>query len=198
MENKMNLMALVMMFRQKEKRMNFIAKCILVFDVRTSTLSRLLKMDEGELIRQLYDTKYAPYFLSGEAIFYVPEEEAEQNFLNYFNQLEVLYLNKDIEGYNKLLDVINDKGIKEIKIKRSFEHPKPLTNSEFIAILNYQVKYRIPSTDAIAMFRFTTQSYKNKIIKLEQSGKYANLIKKIYILNDHEEKVLDLGKIALK
>ena len=194
----MNLMALVMMFRQKEKRMNFIAKCILVFDVRISSLSRLLKMDEKELIRQLYDTKYAPYFLGSEAIFYVPEEEAEQNFLNFFNKLEVLYLNKDIEGYNKLLDVINDSDMEKIKIKRSFEHPKPLTNSEFISLLNYQVKYRIPPTKAMVMFRFSPKSYKNKIMNLEQNGEYAKLIKKIYILNDYEEKYFNLEKRGLK
>ena len=180
-----------MMFRQKEKRMNFIAKCILVFDVRTSTLSRLLKMDEDELVRQLYDTKYAPYFLGGEAIFYVPEEEAEQNFLDYFNNLRSAYSNKDVEKYNELLHIINDAGIKTLKGKR--KQGLPLTEQEFVKKLKYQVKYRLPVIKIANDFDYSLGHYKHMLKRLEKKEIYQEIISKVRALNDYNRKWIDLA-----
>lgn len=185
----MDLLVFVLMFRQMERRIDFLANCILYFDIRISSLSMLLKMDEQELTKRLYSTDYFNCLLVSNYVHFITKEEAEQNFLDYFNNLRSAYLNKDVEKYNELLHIINDAGIKTLKGKR--KQGLPLTEQEFVKKLKYQVKYRLPVIKIANDFDYSLGHYKHMLKRLEKKEIYQEIISKVRALNDYNRKWID-------
>lgn len=185
----MDLLVFVLMFRQMERRIDFLANCILYFDIRISSLSMFLNIDEQELTKRLYSTDYLNCLLVSNHIHFITKEEAEQKFLDYFNNLRSAYLNKDVEKYNELLHIINDAGIKTLKGKR--KQGLRLTEQEFVKILKYQVKYRLPVIKIANDFDYSLGHYKHMLKRLEKKEIYQETISKVRALNDYNRKWID-------
>ena len=95
----MNLVYLYQMFPTKSKRMVFLAKCSLTFGLRLDALSELLKMDKDELLKEIILYNQA----LRESLFLVfrhgmkLQDQAKNEFIEYFNQLCTFSVNKDME-----------------------------------------------------------------------------------------------------
>lgn len=75
------------------------------------------------------------------------------------------------------------------KEKRKYE--QSLTEQEFIKMLKYQVKYRLPVIKIANDFNYTLGHYKRMVKKLEEKEIYQETISKVRALNDHNGKWID-------
>ena len=179
----MNLLLLGLMFRDEEKRMQFLVRCALAFDVRFDTLCELLNMDAEKLTEKLcmYDLEDSMHKV--DLISYRPRAEAKKAFLQYYNELGTAFLNRDKEKIKGLMNYVDDSGIKIIKGK--VKNGLPLTDSEVLFLVKYQVMHRMSKNDIYNSTNYLIRTYRSRIKKLEEEGKNPDLFAKLRTLTDY-------------
>ena len=110
----MNLLLLGLMFRDEEKRMQFLVRCALAFDVRFDTLCELLNMDAEKLTEKLQKYDLEDSMHKVELLCYRPKMVANAVFLRYYNELGTAFLNRDKEKVKELMSNIDDSEIEII------------------------------------------------------------------------------------
>lgn len=177
----MNLVYLYQMFPTKSKRMVFLAKCSLTFGLRLDALSELLKMDKDELLKEIILYNQA----LRESLFLVfrhgmkLQDQAKNEFIEYFNQLCTFSVNKDMEKVKELLGVINDKDVIALRGKKRKEK---LSDEDVLTILKFQLKYMLDTTTIGKIFEIDRKSYARRVRNLDE--KYTNLISDFDYLSD--------------
>ncbi len=177
----MNLVYLYQMFPTKSKRMVFLAKCSLTFGLRLDALSELLKMDKDELLKEIILYNQA----LRESLFLVfrhgmkLQDQAKNEFIEYFNQLCTFSVNKDMEKAKELLGVINDKDVIALRGKKRKEK---LSDEDVLTILKFQLKYMLDTTTIGKIFEIDRKSYARRVRNLDE--KYTNLISDFDYLSD--------------
>ncbi len=81
-----------------------------------------------------------------------------EDAIEYLNNLERSYLDRDLQTYNDLLNFIGDTEIKKIK-KELKEDDKMLTPDDFEKIFDYQLKYSLSTKNICNAFNLARNKY---------------------------------------
>ena len=176
------------MFPTRKKRMNFMANCALTFGIRLDLLSEIMGENKEELYKEyiyksIYSTSLNFLFNHG----FSSQEEAIKNFGDFFTRLNDAYLNKDTELIHEVLQEISDK--KALDFKSKHGPNGKINDDEILTVLNYQLKYGLPTTIVSEFFNINRNTYYKRVVALEDN--YPKLVSGYYYLSDYYQ---NLGK----
>ncbi len=178
----MNLLLLGLMFRDEEKRMQFLVRCALAFDVRFDTLCELLNMDAEKLTEKLQKYDLEDSMHKVELLCYRPKMVANAVFLRYYNELGTAFLNRDKEKVKELMSNIDDSEIEIIKEKR--KKGLSLTDDEILFLVKYQVMHRISINYLCEIIDYNKGAYSRRIRMLEEKGARPELFERWHFLTE--------------
>ena len=173
-------------FKKSENQKSFVLETALVFRLKLETLFQIYDIEKiygvstsEELYKKLIDENFWIDFSLNYLFF---NDQTDQNlalteFYNYYNKLMIaLRMNKTV--FKEYLDFLSDKGINAIKKKDNLD----LTYPDYLEILNYQLKYAIPSIAIEKEFGICRSVYQKKVSKLIEQN--PELYEKYHSLMD--------------
>lgn len=179
----MEIKYLFIMFPNKERRTKFIVESALTFGLRLETLSEVLGFDEKNLYYELiYKNNYKQDSL--DRLFRLGmnvQEEAKENFINFFNSLVDAYKKKDITRYQTILDIFKDNDATRLA-NRKINYNYKMTEEDTLALLKYQLKHSLSVSQMELIFHMYHGSYDNKVNEL--AIKYPVLVSQYNGLKD--------------
>ena len=179
----MEIKYLFIMFPNKERRTKFIVESALTFGLRLETLSEVLGFDEKNLYKELiYKNNYKQDSL--DRLFGLGmnvQEEAKENFINFFNSLVDAYKKKDKTRFQTILGIFSDKEAVRIA-NREINFNYRMTEEDALALLKYQLKHSLSVSQMELIFHMYHGSYDNKVNEL--AIKYPVLVSQYNALKD--------------
>lgn len=173
------------MFPTKEKRMNFMANCALTFGLKLEGLSEVMGEDKGKLYSEFYKSVYSDCLIFLFNHGFVIQEEAMANFKDFFTRLTDAYLNKDTELIHEVLLEISDKKAMDFRAKHV--SGGKISDEEILTILDYQLKYGLPTTVVTQHFKINRNNYYQRVVALEE--KYPKQVSNYYYVSDYYQNV---------
>ena len=173
------------LFKSNLNKKSFILETALVFRLNLDSLFLLYDIDQIFNVstkEELYKKMLTDYYMIDYSLKYLFSNDntdqniAINNFINYYNKL-MIALKMHNETYKEYLDMLSDHEINDIKSKETFE----LTDNDYLTILNYQLKYAIPTRMIEKEFDIYRTTYTRRINKLLEQNpilqeKYQNLM----------------------
>ena len=173
------------LFKSNLNQKSFILETALVFRLNLDSLFLLYDIDQIFNVstkEELYKKMLTDYYMIDYSLKYLFSNDntdqniAINNFINYYNKL-MIALKMHNETYKEYLDMLSDHEINDIKSKETFE----LTDNDYLTILNYQLKYAIPTRMIEKEFDIYRTTYTRRINKLLEQNpilqeKYQNLM----------------------
>ena len=173
------------LFKSNLNQKSFILETALVFRLNLDSLFLLYDIDQIFNVstkEELYKKMLTAYYMIDYSLKYLfSNDDTDQNiainnFINYYNKL-MIALKMHNETYKEYLDMLSDHEINDIKSKETFE----LTDNDYLTILNYQLKYAIPTRMIEKEFDIYRTTYTRRINKLLEQNpilqeKYQNLM----------------------
>ena len=173
------------LFKSNLNQKSFILETALVFRLNLDSLFLLYDIDQIFNVstkEELYKKMLTDYYMIDYSLKYLFSNDntdqniAINNFINYYNKL-MIALKMHNETYKEYLDMLSDHEINDIKRKETFE----LTDNDYLTILNYQLKYAIPTRMIEKEFDIYRTTYTRRINKLLEQNpilqeKYQNLM----------------------
>lgn len=173
------------LFKSNLNKKSFILETALVFRLNLDSLFLLYDIDQIFNVstkEELYKKMLTDYYMIDYSLKYLFSNDntdqniAINNFINYYNKL-MIALKMHNETYKEYLDMLSDHEINDIKRKETFE----LTDNDYLTILNYQLKYAIPTRMIEKEFDIYRTTYTRRINKLLEQNpilqeKYQNLM----------------------
>lgn len=173
------------LFKSNLNQKSFILETALVFRLNLDSLFLLYDIDQIFNVstkEELYKKMLTDYYMIDYSLKYLFSNDntdqniAINNFINYYNKL-MIALKMHNETYKEYLDMLSDHEINDVKRKETFE----LTDSDYLTILNYQLKYAIPTRMIEKEFDIYRTTYTRRINKLLEQNpilqeKYQNLM----------------------
>ena len=173
------------LFKSNLNKKIFILETSLVFRLNLDSLFLLYDIDQIFNVstkEELYKKMLTDYYMIDYSLKYLFSNDntdqniAINNFINYYNKL-MIALKMHNETYKEYLDMLSDHEINDIKRKETFE----LTDNDYLTILNYQLKYAIPTRMIEKEFDIYRTTYTRRINKLLEQNpilqeKYQNLM----------------------
>ena len=173
------------LFKSNLNKKSFILETALVFRLNLDSLFLLYDIDQIFNVstkEELYKKMLSDYYMIDYSLKYLFSNDntdqniAINNFINYYNKL-MIALKMHNETYKEYLDMLSDHEINDIKRKETFE----LTDNDYLTILNYQLKYAIPTRMIEKEFDIYRTTYTRRINKLLEQNpilqeKYQNLM----------------------
>lgn len=179
----MEIKYLFIMFPNKERRTEFIVESALTFGLRLETLSEVLGFDEKNLYKELIcknnykQDSINRLFRLGMNV----QEEAKENFINFFNSLVDAYKKKDITRYQTTLDILSDNDAICLA-NRDTNYNYRLTEEDTLALLKYQLKHSLSVSQMELIFHIYHTTYDKKVNQL--AIKYPVLVSQYNALKD--------------
>ena len=158
------------LFKSNLNQKSFILETALVFRLNLDSLFLLYDIDQIFNVstkEELYKKMLTDYYMIDYSLKYLFSNDntdqniAINNFINYYNKL-MIALKMHNETYKEYLDMLSDHEINDIKRKETFE----LTDNDYLTILNYQLKYAIPTRMIEKEFDIYRTTYTRRINKL--------------------------------
>lgn len=173
------------LFKSNVNQKSFILETALVFRLNLDSLFLLYDIDQIFNVstkEELYKKMLTDYYMIDYSLKYLFSNDntdqniAINNFINYYNKL-MIALKMHNETYKEYLDMLSDHEINDVKRKETFE----LTDNDYLTILNYQLKYAIPTRMIEKEFDIYRTTYTRRINKLLEQNpilqeKYQNLM----------------------
>ena len=173
------------LFKSNLNKKSFILETALVFRLNLDSLFLLYDIDQIFNVstkEELYKKMLSDYYMIDYSLKYLFSNDntdqniAINNFINYYNKL-MIALKMHNETYKEYLDMLSDHEINDVKRKETFE----LTDNDYLTILNYQLKYAIPTRMIEKEFDIYRTTYTRRINKLLEQNpilqeKYQNLM----------------------
>lgn len=173
------------LFKSNLNQKSFILETALVFRLNLDSLFLLYDIDQIFNVstkEELYKKMLADYYMIDYSLKYLFSNDntdqniAINNFINYYNKL-MIALKMHNETYKEYLDMLSDHEINDVQRKETFE----LTDNDYLTILNYQLKYAIPTRMIEKEFDIYRTTYTRRINKLLEQNpilqeKYQNLM----------------------
>ena len=173
------------LFKSNLNQKSFILETALVFRLNLDSLFLLYDIDQIFNVstkEELYKKMLTDYYMIDYSLKYLflndntDQNIAINNFINYYNKL-MIALKMHNETYKEYLDMLSDHEINDVKRKETFE----LTDNDYLTILNYQLKYAIPTRMIEKEFDIYRTTYTRRINKLLEQNpilqeKYQNLM----------------------
>lgn len=173
------------LFKSNLNQKSFILETALVFRLNLDSLFLLYDIDQIFNVstkEELYKKMLSDYYMIDYSLKYLFSNDntdqniAINNFINYYNKL-MIALKMHNETYKEYLDMLSDHEINDVKRKETFE----LTDNDYLTILNYQLKYAIPTRMIEKEFDIYRTTYTRRINKLLEQNpilqeKYQNLM----------------------
>lgn len=173
------------LFKKIENQKSFVLEAALVFRLNLDSIFQLFDIEDIFKVNtkeELYNKLLQENFMidySLKYLFYADstdQDMAINNFINYYNKL-MISLKLHNNTYREYLDVLKDKEIDNIKSKST----EDLNNEDYFAILNYQLKYAMPTRMVEKEFDIYRTTYTRRINKILAenpllSEKYHNLM----------------------
>lgn len=173
------------LFKSNLNQKSFILETALVFRLNLDSLFLLYDIDQIFNVstkEELYKKMLTDYYMIDYSLKYLFSNDntdqniAINNFINYYNKL-MIALKMHNETYKEYLDMLSDHEINDVKRKETFE----LTDNDYLTILNYQLKYAIPTRMIEKEFDIYRTTYTRRINKLLEQNpilqeKYQNLM----------------------
>ena len=173
------------LFKSNLNQKSFILETALVFRLNLDSLFLLYDIDQIFIVstkEELYKKMLSDYYMIDYSLKYLFSNDntdqniAINNFINYYNKL-MIALKMHNETYKEYLDMLSDHEINDVKRKETFE----LTDNDYLTILNYQLKYAIPTRMIEKEFDIYRTTYTRRINKLLEQNpilqeKYQNLM----------------------
>ena len=173
------------LFKSNLNKKSFILETALVFRLNLDSLFLLYDIDQIFNVstkEELYKKMLTDYYMIDYSLKYLFSNDntdqniAINNFINYYNKL-MIALKMHNETYKEYLDMLSDHEINDVKRKETFE----LTDNDYLTILNYQLKYAIPTRMIEKEFDIYRTTYTRRINKLLEQNpvlqeKYQNLM----------------------
>lgn len=179
----MSLKYLYQMFPDENKRRRFIINCALTFGLRAETLAALLNTSVETIKSELlYNISYMHN--SMQALFHIGmnnQEEAKQNFIEFFNKLVTAGKSNNKEEISNVLATISDRKAMQI-MRREGRGTSKLSDEQILAILKYQIKYMLETKSIARIFNIDRGTYSSRVRNL--GPEYANLISDFDYLSD--------------
>ena len=164
----MSLKYLYQMFPDENKRRRFIINCALTFGLRAETLAALLNTSVETIKSELlYNISYMHN--SMQALFHIGmnnQEEAKQNFIEFFNKLVTAGKSNNKEEISNVLATISDRKTMQI-MRREGRGTSKLSDEEILIILKYQLKYFLSTEKIEKIFHVHHTIYSKKIENLK-------------------------------
>ena len=172
-------------YKDLNNQYRFIVHAALTFRLHLDTLSQLLQIDENELLENMirivpnaYDAlKYLLYHDVND------QEMARGEFLSYYRELLNAVRTKDVEDKKRLIAVVSDARVAEIRKKR--EPGGILSDEEMEAIVIYQVKYALTQDAVTAMFDINRGNYSKRLERILANN--LSLKQKYDYLSDYNQ-----------
>ena len=173
------------LFKSNLNQKSFILETALVFRLNLDSLFLLYDIDQIFNVstkEELYKKMLTDYYMIDYSLKYLFSNDntdqniAINNFINYYNKL-MIALKMHNETYKEYLDMLSDHEINDVQRKETFE----LTDNDYLTILNYQLKYAIPTRMIEKEFDIYRTTYTRRINKLLEQNpilqeKYQNLM----------------------
>ena len=173
------------LFKSNLNQKSFILETALVFRLNLDSLFLLYDIDQIFNVstkEELYKKMLTDYYMIDYSLKYLFSNDntdqniAINNFINYYNKL-MIALKMHNETYKEYLDMLSDHEINDVKRRETFE----LTDNDYLTILNYQLKYAIPTRMIEKEFDIYRTTYTRRINKLLEQNpilqeKYQNLM----------------------
>lgn len=173
------------LFKSNLNKKSFILETALVFRLNLDSLFLLYDIDQIFNVstkEELYKKMLTDYYMIDYSLKYLFSNDntdqniAINNFINYYNKL-MIALKMHNETYKEYLDMLSDHEINDVQRKETFE----LTDNDYLTILNYQLKYAIPTRMIEKEFDIYRTTYTRRINKLLEQNpilqeKYQNLM----------------------
>lgn len=171
------------MFPDENKRRRFIINCALTFGLRAETLAALLNTSVETIKSELlYNINYMHN--SMQALFHIGmnnQEEAKQNFIEFFNKLVTAGKSNNKEEISNVLATISDRKAMQI-MRREGRGTSKLSDEEILIILKYQLKYFLSTEKIEKIFHVHHTIYSKKIENLKTE--YPKLVSQYEIQRD--------------
>lgn len=173
------------LFKSNVNQKSFILETALVFRLNLDSLFLLYDIEQVYNVstkEELYKKMLTDNYMIDYSLKYLFSNDntdqniAINNFINYYNKL-MIALRMHNGTYKEYLDMLSDQEINDIKKKETFE----LTDNDYLTILNYQLKYAIPTRMIEKEFDIYRTTYTRRINKLLEQNpilqeKYQNLM----------------------
>jgi len=151
------------LYKDIDNQYKFIVHAALTFRLHLDTLSQMLQIDENELLENMIRIVPNAYDAIKYLLYHDVNDQniARGDFLNYYRELLNAIRMKDIDEKKRLISVVSDSKVAEIRKKH--EPGDVLTDEEFEAIVTYQVKYGLTQELVTAMFDINIANYNLRI-----------------------------------
>ena len=220
MEKKLNIKEMQMFVRRingtDEGYVNFLLKVTLTFGFRYSTVSKLFDIPEenvGRFLRQNYNNPNADRnpkkeieakrnIMTLDNLYSYGNKNqaaAESEYFDFINELYKAYIEKNRPRVIELIGFIND--IPFVKFKQNHEKGMPLSVSDALALIRYQVKYFIPTVQLCTKIGLTNSEFLEAVKLVKENDPvlydcYQNLIREI--TRDEKNKEQEAKRNSIK
>ena len=170
----MSLKYLYQMFPDENKRRRFIINCALTFGLRAETLAALLNTSVETIKSELlYNISYMHN--SMQALFHIGmnnQEEAKQNFIEFFNKLVTAGKSNNKEEISNVLATISDRKAMQIMRREGRGTSKLSDEEEIKKLANEIVEKKMPVRDIEKITSDKTIEKKVKINRQDSNDEY--------------------------
>lgn len=172
------------MYPTREKRLKFMEKCALTFGMRLDLLSEILGEDKDVLYRE-YQKDDIYHASSLNFLFYhgfKPQEQARQDFFEYFTRLKAAFFKRDIKKCQEILKELTELDAKVMKFKNNRNLGDNISEEDVLNILKFQLKYGLASKIVALFVGIDASLYSKKVNALQDE--YPNLISEYHYVAD--------------
>lgn len=161
---------LSVIYKEIENQYKFMVHAALTFRLHLDTLSNLLQIDENELLENMIRLVPNSYNAITYLLYHDVNEQtiARQEFLSYYRELLNAIRTKDIEEKKRLISIVTDFNVAQIRKKHQLGDP--LSEQEIEAILKYQIKYALTQEEISLMFDINRANYSKRVEKIIQKN----------------------------
>lgn len=173
-------------YKGLESQYRFIVHAALTFRLHLDTLSQMLQIDENELLENMIRIVPSAYDAITSLLYHDvnDQEKARNEFLSYYRELLNAIRTKDIEEKKRLINVISDSKVAEIR--KNHNPGDALSDEDIEAILKYQVKYSLTQDETTLMFGINRANYNKRLERVLLNN--PSLRQKYEYLSDYNAK----------
>lgn len=150
-------------YKSLESQYRFIVHAALTFRLHLDTLSHLLQIDENELLENMIRIVPSAYDAITSLLYHDvnDQEKARNEFLSYYRELLNAIRAKDIEEKKRLINIISDSKVAEIR--KNHNSGDAISDEDIEAILKYQIKYSLTQDETALMFGINRANYSKRL-----------------------------------
>ena len=155
-----------MLNRDENTQTKILAQIALTYRATLKTLSELFGIDEDELLKRFKIAGIGSLYYSLNYLFnfeFPNQDIARAGVIDFYRNLITVYLQKDTEALNELMQNLTDKKARNIMNNR--KSGDSISDDDLETILNYQLKYSLTTAQTASAFTIQQSNYRTRLTK---------------------------------